>query len=362
MAEAAGLALGVAGLASLFTTCMECFDMLEMSRTAQKDIARQHQKLDNQKMRFVIWGRSLQLHEAVLDKHILDIVEADKVLMHNIQKTMLHIKSLFQDVDSLAQRYGLKKEPNPLNQLITSAPDGNAFQGAIRRFRARTNTLHTTGRKIRWVMTDRWQFQELVDGLRFFIDDLESMTNATWFAKQRRDMSYSEVEELVEDDLQMVIEAGPDEGGDELSDAASLRMTVLSRPSSDPGSNISSRGFSDGQSFFTASEGRASAASYSVLGQSMITTAPKERLLSIVDGHDCNVLEPNVPDKVHVSNPNNFHGCTYVPRSARNRKISKPQSFLNEPIMTTHRPCLLYHDVGGPAQRYVVRTVRLGRF
>ena len=35
--EPAGLTLGVVGLASLFSTCMECFDYIQLSRSFGKD-------------------------------------------------------------------------------------------------------------------------------------------------------------------------------------------------------------------------------------------------------------------------------------------------------------------------------------
>lgn len=64
--EAAGLTLGVVGLASLFSTCMECFDYIQLSRTFGKDYGKCLLRLHAAKLRFSRWGETTGVASASL--------------------------------------------------------------------------------------------------------------------------------------------------------------------------------------------------------------------------------------------------------------------------------------------------------
>lgn len=242
MAEAAGLAIGVAGLAGLFSSCVDCFDMIQMGRARLRDVAVLHQRLDNQKMRFLIWGESLGLHQANVQQGSLD--HLSPTLRQHLEKTMKLIVDLFKDSESLRLKYGLREETAKGSRpFLPQGGQGNAFAHALQRARSKLHARSlgmTSPGALKWVMSDRRQFKELADNLKSLIDDLESMTMSEAHTRICQTIVEYEIEELPEDDLEVVTEARSEDGVDALSDAASLRLERISMLSSDVASARSS--------------------------------------------------------------------------------------------------------------------------
>ena len=59
MAEPIGLAIGVVGLAGLFSTCVECMDYISLGRDYGKDYELSLMKTILLKARLNAWGESL---------------------------------------------------------------------------------------------------------------------------------------------------------------------------------------------------------------------------------------------------------------------------------------------------------------
>jgi hypothetical protein len=62
LVEPVSLTIGVVALASLCETCVKYFDYIELGRNYVHDYIVLHAKLDVEKVRFSIWGRSVGLH------------------------------------------------------------------------------------------------------------------------------------------------------------------------------------------------------------------------------------------------------------------------------------------------------------
>ena len=63
-AEVAGLTVGAVVLASLFSTCIECFDYLKSTQDFRRDYRLLLVKLDLEKTRLLIWGNAVGILEA----------------------------------------------------------------------------------------------------------------------------------------------------------------------------------------------------------------------------------------------------------------------------------------------------------
>lgn len=57
--EPASLTVGVVGFASPFSTCMECFDYIQLGRAFGKDYGKCLLRLDAAKLRFSRWGEAM---------------------------------------------------------------------------------------------------------------------------------------------------------------------------------------------------------------------------------------------------------------------------------------------------------------
>lgn len=58
-----GEALGVIGLAALFSTCVECFGYFKASERIDKDCETLLVKLDIEKTRLLVWGDAVRIFE-----------------------------------------------------------------------------------------------------------------------------------------------------------------------------------------------------------------------------------------------------------------------------------------------------------
>jgi hypothetical protein len=61
MGDPIGIALGVAGLAGLFGTCVQCFDLIQLGAAFARDYEIVQTKFEAQKIRFLIWGQVVGL-------------------------------------------------------------------------------------------------------------------------------------------------------------------------------------------------------------------------------------------------------------------------------------------------------------
>ena len=181
MAEAAGLVLGAAGLLGLFSSCVECFELVESGLSYAKDHALLSIKYDVEKTRLLIWGHAAGLfrtegpYRNSLDKKwINDVVE----------KILLQIKVLFGDTADLMSKYGL--EPIEDDILIEDGGRKMATKNLFKSFSQhlevfqekvnRQQKQESIVRKARWAIRDRKKFKELVDNIRELIDGLRDVT------------------------------------------------------------------------------------------------------------------------------------------------------------------------------------------
>lgn len=104
MAEAAGLALGVIGLAGLFSNCLDCFHLIQTGLSLDKDYKLLETKLRNQELRLCAWGAACRLD----DQEQYDSALDEPVLLQRIKETLECIQQLFNDGKRLRKRYGLK--------------------------------------------------------------------------------------------------------------------------------------------------------------------------------------------------------------------------------------------------------------
>jgi hypothetical protein len=65
--EVAGLAIGIAGLAGLFTTCVDALDKLQTYKAFSGDAHRLDTQFEAERLRFRQWGKDVGLEQGQLD-------------------------------------------------------------------------------------------------------------------------------------------------------------------------------------------------------------------------------------------------------------------------------------------------------
>jgi hypothetical protein len=161
-AEAAGLAVGVIALASLFTTCAELLEYFELGKNHRYDYDLACTKVNLLHKRLSIWGRST---------HIQDPDNGHPVLQHSVErdtisKSLHALKAILADTDGLRRKYAL----NP----VTRATLDTSHQDQSRRF------LHWSlqvRRRTAWSIRDKAKFDRFIEDISFFIENLERVTD-----------------------------------------------------------------------------------------------------------------------------------------------------------------------------------------
>jgi ubiquitin-protein ligase len=232
--EIAGLVVGVAGLAGAFTTCLDCFELLQTGRSLGKDYTLLTTRLGNLRLRFKGWGEGCGL--MVPGGHYDSRLDEPQ-LKSQIMLTMRCIILLFLDGEKLVKRYKIKSRQGPGSSIqhggaiVLSHGNGSeVFQESgydflyrISQTQKEVSILHTA----RWALEDRKKMAGLVGHLDEFLGDLERFTTA--FNVTPRQQRYVETEiELISDVniLESMVEASTG-ADDQVSSAASRRLESL---------------------------------------------------------------------------------------------------------------------------------------
>ena len=187
--ETAGLAIGVAGLTALFSSCVQCWGYISAGRAFAQDFAIQHMKLDIEKTLFLQWGLRIGIldaedeGEAVLDPRISLAGDVQTAVFD----VLLALKKLLTDSDVLCLKYGIvvedrqpEDEPESNGQERLSHRQMRAFKSWQDRIRARQRDT-SVWRKTRWACRDRDKFLAFINEINYFNSKLQSLAPATRF-------------------------------------------------------------------------------------------------------------------------------------------------------------------------------------
>jgi hypothetical protein len=104
--EPVSFAMGAVALASLFSVCVECFDLIEVSRNVGVDYEILIVKLSIEKRRLMIWGEAVGVLRPDQDRdQFLDEPETHAL----IERILVNIQKMFHDAEAMRGKYGLEK-------------------------------------------------------------------------------------------------------------------------------------------------------------------------------------------------------------------------------------------------------------
>ncbi|KAK8076183.1 hypothetical protein PG994_003455 [Apiospora phragmitis] len=234
--EPIGFALGIA---SLFTTCIDCFELVQSGRYLGQEYHLLETKFVNQRIRLVAWGKACGFTDPNgYDRQI----DENKEVHDAIEASLLHLIGLLRDGDKLKCKYGLRDAdqagggPPPNANALIHAPHTWPLLGQsamtsltqkLAKFREKTKATQQQANlwtKARWAIKDKDKFADLVQHLRDLIEDLEGLTAGLHLEHRQRELIRQEVESIREIPLLESIEEARVGRLDPVSDAASLRL------------------------------------------------------------------------------------------------------------------------------------------
>ena len=200
--ETAGLTIGAIALASLFTECIECLDLIELARSSEKGLKTQVCKLSIIKRQFMVWGESIGLLSPDEGRDdVLDQVTGRE----EIEKVLQQISILLQDAEKLKTQYGIELDSTDDRQshcIEVSRSRRDTFkQNPIVEFisrlaaHQRRSTIIT---KTRWAIRDSKKFEGLVKDLDWFVTKLITIDVSHETHIRREMATREEVESIVD--------------------------------------------------------------------------------------------------------------------------------------------------------------------
>lgn len=214
MAEAVGLAIGVAGLAGLFSTCLDLFDVVQLGRARDRDSRLLHLKLENQFARFGLWGETIRITD--LDRS--ELRSSLPYIRRLIERNMDHIIALFSESETFTARHGLARINDRALQSSSHNAPGNLFRRLLEPQSATqasgpsrsSGGGHNIILAVRWAVVDRQKYLCLVNDLKDLIDVLESFTNSSQTIVRRQTLVRQGLETMTGPDIRLIADADDD--------------------------------------------------------------------------------------------------------------------------------------------------------
>ncbi|KAL2673711.1 hypothetical protein Neosp_012154 [[Neocosmospora] mangrovei] len=218
MAEVAGLALGVVGVAGLigaFKDTIDLFGLLADSRGLGRDYEILHVKFDIQKALLLQWTDRVGL----LRQHDYDPCLDEAHIQEAIGQVLSCIRLLLTDASTLKSKYGLSQTDDeaPVSE-ITSVPSISAwrmrvFNGQYEDFKKQISQHSDKPfrSRIRWAVRDKQKFEGFVKDLADFIASLDKLTPVARGQPSLRNMADDDVKTIRGlRDLKLLLEASQD--------------------------------------------------------------------------------------------------------------------------------------------------------
>ncbi|MCJ1229636.1 hypothetical protein MMC12_006305 [Toensbergia leucococca] len=223
--EPVSLTIGVVALASLFSTCVECWDYIDSARNHGRDFELLATKLEVEKTRLLIWGDVVGILHSSSHKRDpnLDSPHVTKV----IERILNCIYCLFTDSESLLSRYGLEQttedDERPESKALINY-QMSVFKSSYQQFQARTSRAqqrNSVRAKARWAIHDRSRFSILINDLKQFIDGLKDITESPTNNRRQREFVTTEIRSLSSLKEVKLIQEATKDIHDDWSDATS---------------------------------------------------------------------------------------------------------------------------------------------
>ncbi len=225
--EPVGFAFAVVGLAGLFSTCLDCFHLVQTGCYLGRDSLILETKYSNQRLRLSAWGRACGFLDDNDSSGCGPQLQWSEEIQSAVSDTLRRIAALFQDHQTLSRRYGLSFDAPDATRSLMRVPI--PLGSLARRLHARAVKRPVTGVQaaVQWAIVDKDKFSDLVTHLKDFIDDLEDLTFNTTVPRRQRRFIQVEVESICEESELETIEQARMTGRDPVADAASLRLSQL---------------------------------------------------------------------------------------------------------------------------------------
>jgi hypothetical protein len=189
----AGVIIGSLALASLFNTCIECFEYVQLGKRFGSDYETYLLKLDIVRLRLSRWGEAVNITgDRPASKSLSHVSGQDAETAKNL---LGKFANAFQEVEALSNKFRLKSKPEDLlvdNKVgdLTTQVLHEKMRDLARRRQKRTDFAKKTA----WALYEHKHFEKLLNDVTIFVDGLlELFPVASAAQTQLRALEISEI-------------------------------------------------------------------------------------------------------------------------------------------------------------------------
>ena len=175
--ESAGLVIGVAGLTGAFSSCVECFDYIQLGRNFGTDYGKCLLRLDAAKLRLTRWGESFGLgpdHGAKSHR----LVSNEE--FSYAESLLEQIRDSFQDAEHVSKRYkkhaslqrAKTKDLTVYDPKVNLNPEYRRLHLTLRELAAQRQSGTSILKKACWALYEKKKFDTMIQDIIGFVGDL----------------------------------------------------------------------------------------------------------------------------------------------------------------------------------------------
>jgi hypothetical protein len=224
-------ALAIGSIAGIFTSCVDCFDYVQLSREFDQDLGFCLTRLSAAQLRLTRWGKSVGL--IIEDpSNAAEIAAAEKLRnmgypqkeIEKAEEWLNDIVTTFETARKQSERYSRGKEPVPVFDPRSASDLKLVKEDSVKRLfpkiraiiHRRKAGVQRVQSKTAWALRGRRYYKDLVESLRDIVNDLVELFPA--MKEPQTEIAEAEVKELDAQDLP-ALKAAIQEDDPILSDA-----------------------------------------------------------------------------------------------------------------------------------------------
>ncbi|KAH7629337.1 putative heterokaryon incompatibility protein [Sordaria sp. MPI-SDFR-AT-0083] len=240
--EVAGLALGVLGIAGLFKSCIDNFDIVVKARNCSIELDRLCAQLSLHRIRLVFWGQTLGLtsDSGIVANELLNWED----IRPAIERVLLHLHYLLQQADLVTERFESHSDKvgtrNLSDDQLDQSPGLNIFREPFESFKARLRRSQndkSIWMVTRWAIHDLKKFKAVVNNVGELVSGLEGITSTLGLGVLQRQqiLLAKEIDSISDTQSLRLLQqlTSSDDASLSLrlvSETASIKMSLLDEP------------------------------------------------------------------------------------------------------------------------------------
>lgn len=192
MAETAGLIIGAVSLTAIFTTCVDCFEYVQLGRNFGKDYQRALLKLDIAKLRLSRWADVVDESRNQYRVSVGTSAEAEKV-----KEILGEIVACFADAQKVSQRFKTKSSSIELQVYDVNTdlePSLRTMHDKMHDLALKRQCRSTVRQKMAWALYEKKHFDRLISDVVELVDGLTQLFLAT--QQRQSELVVEEVREI----------------------------------------------------------------------------------------------------------------------------------------------------------------------